>query len=304
MSETDLMTALATAARSVVETVGPAVVRIGRNGGRGNGVVLTPGRIVTNAHNLRGDQVTVTFADGRSEVGNVLGVDHDGDLAVVAVDTDEATAPEWAADSAAQGDGVFAISRSASGGARISFGLVSATERSFRGPRGRRIGGGLEHTAPLVRGSSGGPVVDGQGRLVGINTNRLGDGYYLAIPTTTDLRRRLEALGAGEVPTPRRIGVGLAPAGVARKLRRAVGLPPLDGLLVRVVEPASPADRAGIQPGDLLVSAGGSELRTVDDLFAALDQAEDGIDLRVVRGVEELDVRVQFGGTTATEGTA
>jgi serine protease Do len=304
MSETDLMTTLSMAARSVVETVGPAVVRIGRNGGRGNGIVLSPGRIVTNAHNLRGEQVTVTFADGRSEVGNVLGVDHDGDLAVVAVDTDEATAPEWATDAAVQGDGVFALSRSASGGARISFGLVSATERSFRGPRGRRIGGSLEHTAPLVRGSSGGPVVDGQGRLVGINTNRLGDGYYLAIPATADLRRRLEALGAGDVPAPKRIGVGLAPAGVARKLRRAVGLPPRDGLLVRVVEPASPADRAGVQPGDLLVTAGGSELRTVDDLFAALDAAEDGIDLRVVRGVDELDVRVQFGGSTATEGTA
>jgi serine protease Do len=303
----NVVTELSTAAKTIVESVGPAVVRIGRNGGRGNGLVLGPGRVVTNAHNLRGDEVTVTFADGRSERATVAGVDVDGDLAVLTVDTDEAPAIEWAddADAAAAGDVVFALSRSGRGGIRVSFGLVSAANRSFRGPRGRRITGSVEHTAPLVRGSSGGPIVDAEGRLVGINTNRLGDGYYLAIPATADLRERLDALATGSTPTQRRLGVGLAPAGVARRLRRAVGLPPRDGLLVRVVESGSPADQAGIQPGDLLVSAGGSELATVDDLFAALEAAGDGVDLQVVRGVDELTVHVGFGGSaTPTEGSA
>jgi serine protease Do len=295
---------ISTAARTVVESVGPAVVRIGRNGGRGNGLVTGPGRVVTNAHNLRGDQVTVTFADGRVETATVAGLDVDGDLAVLTVDTDEAPAIEWAADAASPGDAVFALSRSARGGVRVSFGLVSAVDRSFRGPRGRRIAGGVEHTAPLVRGSSGGPIVDAEGRLIGINTNRLGDGYYQAIPATDSLRQRLDSLGQGDQPAPRRLGVGLAPAGVARRLRQAVGLPPRDGLLVRVVDSGSPADLAGLQPGDLLVSAAGRDLTSVDDLFAVLDEADDGVDVKVVRGVDELDVRVQFGGSTATEGTA
>jgi serine protease Do len=294
---------LGSAARTVVEAVGPAVVRIGRNGGRGNGLVIGPGRVVTNAHNLRGDQVTVTFADGRSVVGQVAGADADGDLAVIDVDTDEAPAIEWATERVGPGDVVFALSRSGRGGVRISFGLVSAADRSFRGPRGRRIAGSVEHTAPLVRGSSGGPIVDAAGRLLGINTNRLGDGFYLAIPATEDLRQRLDGLGRGDTPTARRLGVGVAPAGVARRLRQSVGLPPRDGLLVRVVEPGGPADQAGIQPGDLLVAAGDRSLATVDDLFAALDAADDGVSIKVVRGVDELDVRVQFTGATQTEGT-
>ncbi|MGH9118044.1 MAG: S1C family serine protease, partial [Acidimicrobiales bacterium] len=205
-----VLTEVGTAARSVVESVGPAVVRIGRNGGRGNGLVIGPGRVVTNAHNLRGDQVTVTFADGRSVVGEVAGVDIDGDLAVVQVDTDETPAIEWATDPAGVGDVVFALSRSARGGVRVSFGLVSAADRSFRGPRGRRIAGSVEHTAPLVRGSSGGPIVDADGRLLGINTNRLGDGFYLAIPASEDVRARLDGLASGETPTARRLGVGVA----------------------------------------------------------------------------------------------
>jgi serine protease Do len=295
---------LGSAARTVVESVGPAVVRIGRNGGRGNGLVIGPGRVVTNAHNLRGEEVTVTFADGRSVVGQVAGADTDGDLAVIDVDTDEAPAIEWATEPAGPGDVVFALSRSGRGGVRISFGLVSAADRSFRGPRGRRIAGSVEHTAPLVRGSSGGPIVDADGRLLGINTNRLGDGFYLAIPATDDLRQRLDGLGRGDTPTARRLGVGVAPAGVARRLRQSVGLPPRDGLLVRVVEPGGPADQAGIQPGDLLVAAGDRSLATVDDLFAALDGADEAVTINVVRGVDELEVRVQFSGATTTEGSA
>ncbi|MGH9120117.1 MAG: PDZ domain-containing protein, partial [Acidimicrobiales bacterium] len=96
----------------------------------------------------------------------------------------------------------------------------------------------------------------------------------------------------------------VAPAGVARRLRRSVGLPPRDGLLVRVVEPGGPADQAGIQPGDLLVTAVDRDLATADDLFAALDAAGDAVVLKVVRGVDELDVRVQFTGATPTEGSA
>jgi serine protease Do len=299
---------LGDAARAVAERVAPAVVRVGRHGGRGCGVVWADGQVVTNAHNVRGPEITVTFDDGREVVGQVAGVDVDGDLAVVAVDTAGAPTVAWRDDqtdggAARTGDVVFAVTRSASGGARVSLGLLSATERSFRGPRGRRITGTLEHTAPLARGSSGGPVVDAEGRLVGINTNRLGDGFYAAIPADDDLRTRLDALAAGQAPAAPRLGVGLAPAAVARKLRRAVGLPERDGLLVRAVEDGSPAARAGIREGDLLVAAGGRPLGTVDDLFAALDGAagDTGIDVTVVRGSDELEVRVAFDAAAAAE---
>jgi serine protease Do len=179
---------------------------------------------------------------------------------------------------------------------RVTFGLVSAVGQTFRGPGGRLVGGSLEHTAPLTRGSSGGPVVDLAGRLLGINTNRLGDGFYLALPAGADLRSRIDRLAQGEVPARRRLGVALVPAPAARHLRRAVGLPERDGVLVRAVEDDSPADVAGLREGDLLTAANDRELRTPDDLYAALDAlgSDEALALHVVRGVDELGVTVRF----------
>src|SRR3954447_12030788 len=87
------------AVRSVSERVGPAVVGLGRGWGRGSGVVVGDGTVLTNAHNLRDEDVTVTFAGGRREEGRVAGVDVDGDVAVIAVDTGDAPALEWAEES-------------------------------------------------------------------------------------------------------------------------------------------------------------------------------------------------------------
>jgi serine protease Do len=173
---------------------------------------------------------------------------------------------------------------------------VSSAARSFRGPRGRRIAGAIEHTAPLPRGSSGGPLVDLAGRLLGINTMRVDGGLILAIPADGQLRDRAEALGRGETPKRVRLGVAIAPPRVARRLRRAVGLPERDGLLVRAVEDGSAADKAGIERGDLLVAAGERQLDRVDALYEALDsaRAEGKLELTVVRGTEERAVPVEF----------
>ena len=283
--------------RSVVDAVGPAVVGLGRGWGRGSGIVIGPGRVVTNAHNLRGDDIAVTFTDGRVERGALAGADVDADLAVVTVDTGDA--PALAVGSAQQlaaGSVVFALSNPGGRGLRATLGLVSATERSFRGPRGRRFRGAIEHTAPLPRGSSGGPLVDAEGRLVGINSIRLDGGLILAIAADDGFADRVEALARGEHVDRPRLGVAIAPARVARRLRRAVGLPDRDGLLVHGVETDSAADRAGVEKGDLLVRGGGRDLLRVDDLQAALDASLAGgeLTLGVVRGVEEREVVVRL----------
>src|SRR5436305_7887583 len=154
---------LTTSIESVVERVGPTVVGLGRGWGRGSGVVTAPGTVLTTAHSLRGETVTVTFGDGRSETGTVAGVDMDADVAIVSVDTGDVEPLDWAPDVDAVGIGraVFALANRGGRGLRATFGIVSAAGRSFRGPRGRRIRGSIEHTAPLPRGSSGGPLVDG-----------------------------------------------------------------------------------------------------------------------------------------------
>jgi serine protease Do len=287
-----LLAELAQTARAVAAAVGPAVVSIGRNG-RGAGVVIAPAQVLTNAHNLRDRTTLVTFTDGRAVQATIAGADLDGDLAVLTVDTGGAEPLPWAEVAAEPGDVVFAAAPGQRG-VRLTFGLVTTTGQSFRGPRGRRIDGSLEHSAPLARGSSGGPVVDSGGRLVGLNTHRLGEGFTLAIPTDTDLRARVDELARGVSPERRRLGVAVASAEVTRRLRRAVGLPERAGLLVRGVEPGSPADHAGINEGDLLVAAGGRPIDGTETLFAALESAGATIELTVVRGADERSVTATF----------
>ena len=288
----------------LAEGAGASVVGIGQRWGVGSGVVTGTGRVLTNAHNVRGDQVTVTFADGRTAEGTVAGQDIDGDLAVIDVDTGETPALSWAdGASASIGAPVFALANPGGRGLRVTFGFVSGVDRTFRGPRGRRITGSVEHTAPLLPGSSGGPVTDAAGRLVGINTNRLGEGFYLAIPADDALRGRIEALGRGESATPPRLGVAIAPGHVARRLRRAVGLPEAEGLLIREVTDPSPASRAGLAQGDLIVAVAGRPVRTTDDLFDALPAAGGTVELSIVRGADERAVQVVLGenGEQASE---
>jgi serine protease Do len=277
--------------------VGPAVVGLGQGWGVGSGVVVAPRRVLTNAHNLRHDEVTVSFADGRRESGRVAGSDADLDVAVIEVDTAEVQPLEWAEDAEAEiGRPVLAVANPGGRGLRVTLGFVSSAARSFRGPRGRRIGGAIEHTAPLPRGSSGGPLVDTTGRLLGINTVRVDGGLILAVPADGQLRDRVEALGRGETPKRVRLGVAIAPPRVARRLRRAVGLPERDGVLVRGVEDGSAADHGGIERGDLIVAAGGRQIDRVDALYEALDAARaDGtLELTVVRGTDERKVPVSF----------
>ncbi|HLO35371.1 MAG TPA: trypsin-like peptidase domain-containing protein, partial [Candidatus Deferrimicrobium sp.] len=188
---------LSSAIRTVHESAGAAVVGIGQRN-RGSGVVIADGRVLTNAHNLRGDEVTVIFRDGRTERGTVRGVDPDGDLAVIEVDTTGATTLAWSDADVTIGDVVFGLASTGAGAARVTLGTVSAIEQTFRGPGGSRIGGSLEHTAPLASGSSGGPLVDGGGRLIALNTNRIGEGFYLARPADAAFRERVDALSRGE----------------------------------------------------------------------------------------------------------
>jgi serine protease Do len=297
------------------ETVGPSVVGLGRGWGHGSGVVIANGHVLTSAHNLRRDETTVSFADGRRETGTVAGVDSDLDLAVLAVDTGDVPAVRWEPAAAAGGDEedsgsgelgigtpVVALANPGGRGLRATLGFVSSGGRSFRGPRGRRIRGAIEHSAPLPRGSSGGPLVDTEGHLLGINSLRLDGGLILAVPADGSVKERVLLLARGEAAAPHRLGVAIAPPRVARRLRSAVGLPERDGLLVRAVEDGGPADRAGVEKGDLIVAAGAAPTENVEALYTALDSipvAGGDLELTVVRGIEERTVTATFAAEQA-----
>jgi serine protease Do len=292
-----------------VSAVSPAVVGLGRGWGHGSGVVIADGAVLTSAHNIRRDEVTVTFADGRRATGTVAGTDSDLDLAVIVVDTGDAPAIRWEPEAGAAESGsaqpsgpgigaaVVALANPGGRGLRATLGFVSSAGRSFRGPRGRRIRGAIEHTAPLPRGSSGGPLVDPDGNLLGINSLRMDGGLILAVPASASVKERILLLARGEAPAPHRLGVAIAPPRVARRLRSAVGLPERDGVLVRAVADGGPGDRGGIEPGDLIVAAGETPIDSVESLYTALDSvpaAGGDLELTVVRGTDERTVTVRF----------
>lgn len=271
-----------------------SVVRIGRDG-RGTGFVLADGRVVTNSHHLRDVTTQVELAGGRITQARVTGHDLDGDLVVLELDTAGAAPVSFAEAAPTLGDEIVALGRAGSG-LRVTTGRISAVGQSFRGPRGRLVEGAFEHTAPLPRGASGGPVVDTSGAVVGITTLRLPGGFALARPTDDALRARLDQLADGVSTERRTIGVTVAPSHVANRLRRSVGLPERDGLLVREVLDSSPAAAGGMLRGDLIVAVAGTPVSTPEALAAAIEAADASVPLvvTVVRGAEELELSLSL----------
>ena len=290
---------LQAAATTVADRIGTATVAIGRDR-RGTGIVLADGQVLTNAHNLRDRTTEVTFPDGRTAQGEVLGTDPEGDLAVLAVDTSGAAPPEWATSEAALGQVVFAAARGRHG-LRVSFGLVSGTGRSEAPVAAASPA--ASSTPRRWRGLVGRPAGRRRRPSPGYQHPRLGDGFYLAMPADAALRERVDQLAAGESPVRRRLGIAVAPPFVARRLRRAVGLPERDGLLVRGVEEGSPAAAAG-SPRATSWCRPTAATSTRPTTFGRCSTGSDGdvVTVGIVRGVEELTVRVTFEpGTAATE---
>jgi S1-C subfamily serine protease len=270
----------------LVTEAGPGVVGL-RERARGSGVVVGAQRVLTLASNLRGKEPAVVFGDGRRERGRLLGADPDLSIALLEVATGDSPPVAFADGDAsappAIGEPVFALANPSGRGLRVTAGAVASAPRSLRGPRGRPLEGLIEHTAPVPRGAGGGPLLDEKGRLLGLNAVRLEEGLILALPGAR-IRARLDTLADEGARAPRRLGVAIVPPRAARRLRRAVGLPEREGILVRAVQ----------QRGDLIVSLQDSEIASLDALFGALDAAplEQPIPVRVVRGEEERELDV------------
>ena len=282
-----------------------STVTVGRNG-RGSGIVIGPNEVLTNAHNLRDRTTQITLSDGTAHQGTLVATDPHGDLAIIAADTGDTT-PLVPADATPALGSLVVTASGGHGNARVGLGHVSSVNRRFRGPGGRAVTGAFEHFATLPKGASGGPVLDTEGRLIGINTHRSSPASYLARPFDATLLGRIEALRSGRSFMPRRLGVALHPNHVAARLRAAVGLPERAGALVRLVEAGGPADRAGIAEGDLIIAIGDGDAAVpvdgADSLHAALDAIGfvSEVAVRIVRGADESDVVVSFLDTDSSD---
>ena len=270
------------AARSTPGVVG---VRAGRR--RGTALWLADGQVLTAAHNVRAADVEVVDHQGRTIAAADVTASEDLDLAVVTVavaDGGTVTVLPWAGSPPAVGDAVVAIA-APEGLARTTVGQVATAAGRIRTATGSPLIGVLEHTAPLPRGASGGPVLDREGAVAAIDLNRLDGGLYQAVPLDDHVRTAIAALREGEVPTARRLGVSVVGDRRAHALRAAVGLPPADGVLLHGVDPDGPS--AGLlDRGDRIHALDGATIRGTDDLLVALRSAGSSVELAVTRGAD------------------
>jgi S1-C subfamily serine protease len=277
-----LLSALSDEVAAVVERVSPAVVHVramrGQSPGLASGsgvVVSSEGYALTNSHVVRGATgIEAELADGRTLIADLVGDDPATDLALLKLSSPTPLSFAHLGDSNVLRVGDFAIAvGSPLGLARtVTLGIVSALGRSLKSEvAGRMIEGVIQTDAPLNPGNSGGPLLDGTGRVVGINTAIVlgAQGLCFAVPSNTASFVKAEILVHGRV---RRawLGIGAEEVLLPALAVRDNGLESNRAIAVRSVEPGSPAARAGLVPRDVIARLGRSTTASVADLHRAL----------------------------------
>jgi S1-C subfamily serine protease len=265
--------------------------------GHGSGLIIAPdGYVLTNSHVVQqARQVFAVFYDGSQAEGRVVGDDRATDLALVRVHNHSlAQADLRSGTKPRPGQLAIAIGNPLGFDATVSTGVISALGRSLSGPRGQLIEDVIQHTAPLNPGNSGGPLVASGGRVLGINSAVAGrsQGIGFAIPVETAVWVVGELLARGRV---RRAFLGVSVQAAPLTSRQASRSRSQRSCLeVVAVGRGTPADRAGLTPGDLLVALNEQALTEPATLHRALRQLTIGTScaLHVVRGVDERTVRI------------
>jgi S1-C subfamily serine protease len=274
--------------------------------GNGSGFLFTPdGFILTNSHVVHGaDQLIVTLADGRREAANLIGDDPDTDVAVVRIHAPQLVPARLGNSHTIRvGQLVVAIGNPYGFQCTVTTGVVSALGRSLRSQSGRLIDNIIQTDAALNPGNSGGPLVTSRGDVIGVNTAVIvpaqGICFAIGINTATFVAGRL--IKDGRIKRGY-IGVAGQNVPLLRHLVRRHTLPVTNGILVLSVEPHSPAQRAGVCPGDVLVGYAGRTVASIDDLHRLLVEEQVGIPapLMVLRGDEILECDIVAEESRAT----
>jgi len=309
--ESVLLDAYSNAVISASEKISPSVVKIdvaqagrSRSGepherqGGGSGFVFTPdGLILTNSHVVHGaTRIQVSFSDGHRFPAHTIGDDPATDLAVIRIDAPQiVAAPLGDSQKLRVGQLAVAIGNPYGFQYTVTAGVVSALGRSLRSYSGRLIDDVIQTDASLNPGNSGGPLVSSDGRVIGVNTATImgaqGLCFAIGINTAKFVAGRL--LRDGRIRRAY-IGVEAQTAPLHRRLVRFYDLPQESGVIVSAVTPGSPAQRAGLREGDVIVALDGKPVAGVDDLHRLLTDAHVGLSssLTVLRWTEKLELQV------------
>ena len=312
IDDSQLLDAYSRAVTGAVEKVSPAVVNIDvhqsvrsgrraepqeRHGG-GSGFVFTPdGLVLTNSHVVHdASRIEVTVADGRRFPARVIGDDPATDLAVIQIDGSGLTAVTLGDSQGLRvGQLVIAIGNPYGFQSTVTAGVVSALGRSLRSYSGRLIEDVVQTDASLNPGNSGGPLVASDGRVVGVNTATIlpAQGLCFAIGINTAKFVASRLLRDGRIRRSY-IGVSAQTVPIHRRLVRYYDLLKETGVVVLSAEPNSPAQRAGLREGDVIIALEGQPVAGVDDLHRLLTEVRVGAksELMVLRGTERLQVAI------------
>jgi len=278
---------------AAVERAGQVVFGVNARTRLGStGVHWRSGLIVTANHTVRVDEdITVTRPDGRAIAATVAGRDPAIDIAVLKVDAPDVAVADLGESNAVRvGHLVLAVGR----GPCASWGVVSAIGEG-RGPRS--AGGALfSLDLTLYPGFSGGPLVNAQGQVIGVNSSGTSRHLQLAIPSAAVTRVVDELVRRGRLARPY-LGVGTQPVSLPEALRQRFNLEQPTAVIVVAVQPSSPAASAGLLMGDVVVSLGGTSITDPGDLASVLrpDHVGEEMTVSVLRGGEPRDIRITVG---------
>jgi S1-C subfamily serine protease len=303
-NDDELLDAYSRAVTTAVERVSPSVVKVdveaskGRRGGSGSGFVFThDGLTLTNSHVVHGaSAISLTFSDGRRVSASLVGEDPDTDTAVLSSDV-RSLSPAVLGSSRDLKVGQLAIAVGNPFGFQftVTAGVVSALGRSMRSASGRLMEEIVQTDAALNPGNSGGPLLNSSGQVIGINTATImpAQGICFAIGIDTAKFVASQLLQHGRV---RRSWIGIAGQNMPlpRRLAYEYGLPISTAVLVNEVYPGSPASKAGLAGGDIIVSFGEHNTGGIDELHRLLtaDAANRSIPVVILRGVEKRVLRM------------
>jgi S1-C subfamily serine protease len=262
---------------AAVETASNSVVAIhARRRIPSSGIVWREGVIVSASHTVRhDDEIKVTLPNGDSTVATVAGRDPATDLVALRVQGAKShVAPRADSSSLRVGSLVLAVGRPGRN-VSASFGIISAFSEGWRSWQGARIDRVLRLDLSVYDGFSGGPLVDASGSVLGLNNSALARGTPMALPAKAVDRVLDELLERGHVRRPF-IGVAVQPVGLSASLLKQHQLGHDTGLLIVSIADSSPADKAGILLGDVLLEANGQTLERPDDLLDALSGVSSG----------------------------
>lgn len=269
-----------------------------------SGVHWRAGIIVTADHALeRDDEITVTHPDQGTVAASLAGRDSSTDLAILRISPANFPVAEFGeAGELAPGSLVLAAGRTAEGTPRASLAMVAVTGPSWRAWTGATIDRALRLDRHLHPNLSGGPLIDSEGRVVGINTPALSRFAEVVIPVSTVDRVAAELERKGHIGRGY-LGVGMQPIALPEKLREPLGLTGKTAAMIVSVEPSGPAEKAGILIGDILVALDGKPVSDTDDLPAYLTSEQIGkaVKASLIRGGASTELEITVGERPVVE---